>query len=112
VEHETRKSHYQPERLDAVKAALEEAGFYGMTITEVQGRGEQKGISLQYRGGTIEVDLIPKIEMEVVVPADKVDLAIEAIKKGAYTGKIGDGRIFIIPIEASLKIRTGEIIRE
>ncbi len=106
------KAIIKPERLDAVKAALEEAGFYGMTITEVQGRGEQKGISLQYRGGTIEVDLIPKIEMEVVVPADKVDLAIEAIKKGAYTGKIGDGRIFIIPIEASLKIRTGEIIRE
>ncbi|HOL40582.1 MAG TPA: P-II family nitrogen regulator [Methanospirillum sp.] len=106
------KAIIKPERLDAVKAALEEAGFFGMTITEVQGRGEQKGISLQYRGGTIEVDLIPKIEMEVLVPADKVNEVIEAVKKGAYTGKIGDGRIFIIPVEESIKIRTGEVIRD
>ena len=106
------KAIIKPERLDAVKASLEEAGFFGMTITEVQGRGEQKGISLQYRGGTIEVDLIPKIEMEIVTSSDKVPLAIEAIKKGAHTGKIGDGRIFIIPIEESIKIRTGEAIRD
>jgi nitrogen regulatory protein P-II 1 len=106
------KAIIKPERLDAVKTALEEAGFFGMTITEVQGRGEQKGISLQYRGGTIEVDLIPKIEMEILVPADKVNEVIEAVKKGAYTGKIGDGRIFIIPVEESIKIRTGEVIRD
>ena len=106
------KAIIKPERLDAVKSALEEAGFYGMTISEVQGRGEQKGISLQYRGGTIEVDLIPKIEIEVVIPAVQVDQVIEAIKKGAHTGKIGDGRIFIIPIEESIKIRTGEVNKE
>lgn len=106
------KAIIKPERLDAVKAALEEAGFFGMTITEVQGRGEQKGISLQYRGGTIEVDLIPKIEMEIVTTGDKVPQVIEAVKKGAHTGKIGDGRIFIIPIEESIKIRTGEAIRD
>lgn len=106
------KAIIKPERLDAVKTALEEAGFFGMTITEVQGRGEQKGISLQYRGGTIEVDLIPKIEMEILVPAARVNEVIEAVKKGAYTGKIGDGRIFIIPVEESIKIRTGEVIRD
>ena len=106
------KSIIKPERLDAVKAALEEAGFFGMTLTEVQGRGEQKGISLQYRGGTIEVDLIPKVEVEILVSAEKVNQVIEAVKKGAYTGKIGDGRIFVIPIEESIKIRTGEVIRE
>ncbi|ABD42205.1 nitrogen regulatory protein P-II [Methanospirillum hungatei JF-1] len=106
------KAIIKPERLDAVKKALEDAGYFGMTITEVQGRGEQKGISLQYRGGTIEVDLIPKIEMEILVSADKVDHVIETIKKGAYTGKIGDGRIFVIPVDASIKIRTGEVITE
>lgn len=106
------KAIIKPERLDAVKAALEEAGFFGMTLTEVQGRGEQKGISLQYRGGTIEVDLIPKVEVEILVSAEKVNQVIEAVKKGAYTGKIGDGRIFVIPIEESIKIRTGEVIKE
>lgn len=106
------KAIIKPERLDAVKAALEEAGFFGMTLTEVQGRGEQKGISLQYRGGTIEVDLIPKVEVEILVSAEKANQVIEAVKKGAYTGKIGDGRIFVIPIEESIKIRTGEVIRE
>lgn len=106
------KAIIKPERLDAVKSSLEEAGFFGMTITEVQGRGEQKGISLQYRGGAIEVDLIPKIEMEMVVNAEKVSTVIEVIKKAAYTGKIGDGRIFVIPIEESIKIRTGEVLKE
>ena len=106
------KAIIKPERLDAVKTALEESGFFGMTITEVQGRGEQKGISLQYRGGTIEVDLIPKVEIEVVTSDEKAPVVIEAIKKGAHTGKIGDGRIFIMPIEESIKIRTGESIKE
>lgn len=106
------KAIVKPERLDTIKAALEEAGFFGMTITEVQGRGEQKGISLQYRGGTIEVDLIPKIEIELVVMDKKVNEVIEAIKKGAYTGKIGDGRIFVMPVNQSIKIRTGEVTTE
>lgn len=106
------KAIVKPERLDAVKAALEEAGFFGMTITEVQGRGEQKGISLQYRGGTIEVDLIPKVEIELVVSDKDADAVIESVKKGAYTGKIGDGRIFVMPISKSIKIRTNEVIAE
>jgi nitrogen regulatory protein P-II 1 len=106
------KAIIKPERLDAVKAALEESGFFGMTITEVQGRGEQKGISLQYRGGTIVVDLIPKVEIELVVSDKTVDAVVEAIKKGAYTGKIGDGRIFIMPVSKSIKIRTNEVIEE
>jgi len=106
------KAIIKPERLDAVKSALEEAGFFGMTITEVQGRGEQKGISLQYRGGTIVVDLIPKVKIEMVVSDKTVDNVIEAIKKGAFTGKIGDGRIFILPVTKSIKIRTNEVIEE
>ena len=106
------KAIVKPERLDAVKAALEEANFFGMTITEVQGRGEQKGISLQYRGGTIEVDLIPKVEIELVVSDKDADAVIEAVKKGAYTGKIGDGRIFVMPVTKSIKIRTNEVIGE
>jgi nitrogen regulatory protein P-II 1 len=106
------KAIIKPERLDAVKSALEEAGFFGMTITEVQGRGEQKGISLQYRGGTIEVDLIPKVEIELVVSDASGDAVIEAIKKGAHTGKIGDGRIFVMPVSESIKIRTNEVIKE
>jgi nitrogen regulatory protein P-II 1 len=105
------KSIIKPERLDAVKTSLEEAGFFGMTITEVQGRGEQKGISLQYRGGTILVDLIPKVEIEVVVCDEDADKVVEAVKKGAYTGKIGDGRIFIMPVSESIKIRTNEVTR-
>lgn len=106
------KAIIKPERLDAVKSALEESGFFGMTITEVQGRGEQKGISLQYRGGTIEVDLIPKVEIELVVSDKVADAVIEAIKKGAHTGKIGDGRIFVMPVSESIKIRTNEVITE
>jgi nitrogen regulatory protein P-II 1 len=106
------KAIIKPERLDAVKTSLEESGFFGMTITEVQGRGEQKGISLQYRGGTILVDLIPKVEIELVVSDDTSDKVIEAIKKGAYTGKIGDGRIFVMPVSESIKIRTSEVVKE
>lgn len=106
------KAIVKPERLDAVKTSLEEAGFFGMTITEVQGRGEQKGISLQYRGGTIEVDLIPKVEIELVVSDKAADSVIAAIKKGAYTGKIGDGRIFVMPVSESIKIRTNEVVTE
>lgn len=106
------KAIIKPERLDAVKTALEEAGYYGMTITEVQGRGEQKGISLQYRGGTIMVDLIPKVEIELIVSDKTVDGVIEAITKGAHTGKIGDGRIFVMPVNRSIKIRTGEVLTE
>jgi nitrogen regulatory protein P-II 1 len=79
-----------------------------MTITEVKGRGEQKGISLEYRGGLMIVDLLPKIQLEIVVRDSDVDLLISTISEAARTGKIGDGKIFVIPVEKAIRIRTGE----
>jgi nitrogen regulatory protein P-II 1 len=98
----------KPERFDFVKKALEEQGIIGMTITEVTGRGDQKGITIQYRGGSIEVDLIPKIKLEIVVKDEDAAKVIEIIKTSAKTGRIGDGRIFVIPVERSIRVRTGE----
>ncbi|HIH02465.1 MAG TPA: P-II family nitrogen regulator [Methanoregulaceae archaeon] len=98
----------RPERVDFVKKALEDRGFAGMTITEVRGRGEQKGISLQYRGKTVSVDMLPKCRVEVAVGDPQVDTAIEAICAGARTGKVGDGRIFVLPIARMVRVRTGE----
>lgn len=98
----------RPERLEHVKKALDELGLFGMTVDEVRGRGDQKGITIQYRAGTIVVDLIPKVKVEVVVKEDDVERVVQAIMVAARTGKIGDGRIFIIPVERSYKIRTGE----
>lgn len=106
------KAVIKPERLDLVKKALEDNGIYGMTIYEVQGRGEQKGINLQYRGGTITVDLIPKMVVEIVTPAKDVPKVIGVIRGAAHTGKIGDGRIFVIPVEESIRIRVGESAEE
>jgi len=91
-----------------VKNALEEKGLNGMTITEVKGRGEQKGIALEYRGGRITVDMLPKIQIEIVVREKDVDALITLITESARTGKIGDGKIFVIPVEKSIRIRTGE----
>lgn len=102
------KAIFRPERLEFVKRALEDQGFYGMTVMAVEGRGDQKGISLQYRGGAIMVDLIPKVQIEVVVKDADTDRVIAAICDGARTGKIGDGRIFVLPVERSIKVRTGE----
>jgi nitrogen regulatory protein P-II 1 len=102
------KAIIRPERLDFVKKALEEKGIYGMTVMAVEGRGDQKGISLQYRGGAITVDLISKVQVEVVVKEKDVETVIEAIKGGAKTGRIGDGRIFILPVEMTIRVRTGE----
>jgi len=102
------KAIIRPERLEFVKKALELEGIYGMTISEVMGRGDQKGISLQYRGGTMSVDLIPKIEIDIVVGDTDAALVIKKIREAAYTGKIGDGRIFLLPVERSIKVRTGE----
>jgi len=98
----------RPERLDKVKNALEEKGFVSMTVTEGTGRGEQKGIKLQYRGRYIEVDLLPKVKIELVVEDEDVDVLIETISTAARTGKFGDGRIFVIPVARSVRIRTGE----
>jgi len=102
------KAIVRPERFEFVKKALEDKGFNGMTITEVNGRGEQKGISLEYRGGLMNVDLLPKIQIELVVRDTDVDTLIDTISGSARTGKIGDGRIFVLPVERTLRIRTGE----
>ena len=98
----------RPERIDFVKKALEDQGFAGMTITEVRGRGDQKGITLQFRGKTVAVDMLPKCRVEVAVSDHQVDAAIEAICVGARTGKVGDGRIFVMPITRTVRVRTGE----
>ncbi|HII77162.1 MAG TPA: P-II family nitrogen regulator [Methanolinea sp.] len=102
------KAIIRPERLEFVKKALEEKGTYGMTVQEVSGRGDQKGIRLQYRGGTMVVDLIPKVQVEVVVKDADADDVIRTIADAARTGKIGDGRIFVIPVERSIRVRTGD----
>jgi nitrogen regulatory protein P-II 1 len=98
----------RPERTDFVKKALEDRGFAGMTITEVRGRGDQKGITLQFRGKTMSVDMLPKCRVEVAVSDPRVDAAIDAICIGARTGKVGDGRIFVTPITRTVRVRTGE----
>jgi len=102
------KTIIKPERFEFVKKALEEKGFKGMTITDVKGRGEQKGITLEYRGGLMTVDLLPKIQLEIVVRDNEVDTLITTLMESARTGKIGDGKIFILPVEKSIRIRTGE----
>src|SRR5208337_3330044 len=103
------KAIVKPERFEFVKKALEDKGFNGMTITEVKGRGEQKGITLEYRGGLMTVDLLPKTLIEIVVRDAEVDSVVATISESARTGKIGDGKIFVLPVEKSIRIRTGEI---
>ena len=98
----------KPFKLDEVREALSEVGITGLTVTEVKGFGRQKGHTELYRGAEYVVDFLPKIKIEVVVAGDVVDQAVEAIIKSARTGKIGDGKIFVMPIEQVLRIRTGE----
>lgn len=98
----------RPHLLEAVKNALQEAGIIGMTISEVKGYGRQKGHTETYRGSEYNVDFLPKVKVEVVVPGDLVDNAIEAVMSAAKTGKFGDGKIFLIPVEEVIRIRTGE----
>jgi nitrogen regulatory protein P-II 2 len=98
----------KPFKLDEVREALMDAGLTGMTVTEVKGYGRQKGHTEIYRGAEYAVNFLPKIKIEVVVPSDQVDKAIDAIAKAAQTGQIGDGKIFIMPVEHTLRIRTGE----
>lgn len=102
------KAIIKPERFEFIKKALEEKGFISMTITEVRGRGEQKGISLEYRGGLMTVDILPKILIEIVIKEKDVDSVVAIITESARTGKIGDGKIFVIPVEKAIRIRTGE----
>jgi nitrogen regulatory protein P-II 1 len=98
----------KPYKLDDVKDALNEIGIKGMTISEVKGYGRQKGHKEIYRGAEYVVDFVPKIKVEVVVPSDMLEQAIEAIRRAANTGKIGDGKIFVSPVDMALRIRTGE----
>lgn len=98
----------KPFKLDDVKDALTEIGIKGMTISEVKGYGRQKGHTEIYRGAEYVVDFIPKVNIEIVVTADMVDQVVETIRAAANTGKIGDGKIFVIPIERIVRVRTGE----
>ena len=103
------KAIVRPNRVDAVKEALEKIGVSGLTVTEVRGHGKQKGHTAIYRGREYNVTLLPKMEIETVVPDDAADEAIKAIAEAARTGEIGDGRIFVLPVVGSYKIRTGEM---
>ena len=98
----------KPFKLDEVREGLSEVGITGLTVTEVKGFGRQKGHTELYRGAEYVVDFLPKIKVEVVLADDIVDQAVEAIVKAAHTGKIGDGKIFITPVEQVIRIRTGE----
>lgn len=98
----------KPFKLDDVREALSEIGIQGVTVTEVKGFGRQKGHTELYRGAEYVVDFLPKVKIEVAVDAGMVDQVIEAISKTANTGKIGDGKIFVAPLEQVIRIRTGE----
>lgn len=98
----------KPFKLDEVREALNDLGISGMTVTEVKGFGRQKGHTELYRGAEYVVDFLPKVKLELVLSDDRVDTAIEAIVKAAHTGKIGDGKIFVSPVEHVVRIRTGE----
>lgn len=98
----------KPFKLDDVREALADAGVHGLTVTEVKGFGRQKGHTELYRGAEYVVDFLPKLKIETVVADDLLEPAIEAIRKAAYTGKIGDGKIFVFDVEQVIRIRTGE----
>lgn len=99
----------RPEKLNDVKQALDDLGFHGMNFIQVTGRGAQRGIVHQGRGGeTVTIDMLPKVKIEVVVPDLAVERVIEAIVREARTGNIGDGKIFVIPVEEAIRVRTGE----
>jgi len=98
----------KPFKLDDVKEALNEIGVQGMTISEVKGYGRQKGHKEIYRGAEYVVDFIPKIKLEIVVPSQMADQVVETMQKAANTGKLGDGKIFVSPIEEAIRVRTGE----
>lgn len=98
----------QPSKLDSVKEALREVGVDGMTVTEVRGHGRQKGHTEVYRGAEYTVDLLPKIKLEMVLPDNRADAAVQVILKAAKTGKIGDGKIFLSKIDSAIRIRNEE----
>ena len=102
------KSIVRPDKVDDVKDALSKLNLSGMTVTEVRGHGKQKGHTAVYRGKEYNVSLLPKMQVEVVVADSVADEAIRAIVEAARTGEIGDGRVFVLPVEQSFRIRTGE----
>ncbi len=102
------KSIIRPNKVDEVREALEKLSISGLTVTDVRGHGRQKGHTAVYRGKEYSVTLLPKVEIEVVVQDDMVDDAIKAITAAARTGEIGDGRVFVLPVEHGYNIRTGE----
>jgi len=98
----------KPFTLDDVKAALEQAGVHGLTLSEVQGYGRQKGHTEVYRGAEYQVDFVPKTRIEVLVEDDSVDKVVDAIVGAARTGKIGDGKVWVTPVETVIRVRTGD----
>ena len=102
------KSIVRPNKVDDVRDALEKLSIPGMTVTEVRGHGRQKGHTAIYRGKEYNVSLLPKVEIEVVVTEAQVEEVVQAITRAARTGEIGDGRIFVVPVERAYNIRTGE----
>ncbi len=102
----------KPFKLDDVKEALNGIGIKGMTISEVKGYGRQKGHTEIYRGAEYVVDFLPKIKLEIIIDSDQVDQVIETVVSAARTGKIGDGKIFVLPVEKIVRVRTGETDHE
>ncbi|MBT8471619.1 MAG: P-II family nitrogen regulator [Marinicaulis sp.] len=102
----------KPFKLDDVKEALHDIGLQGMTVTDVRGFGRQKGHTELYRGAEYVVDFLPKVKIEMIIDDDIVERAVEAISKAAHSGRIGDGKIFIMPIDDAVRIRTGESGRD
>jgi nitrogen regulatory protein P-II 1 len=99
----------RPEKLEHVKSALEDRGILGMTLTQVSGRGRQKGIALQWRAGEYRVEFLPKIKLEIVCSDDESKTAVDIICKSARTGKVGDGMIFVLPVDSAVRVRTADI---
>ena len=104
------KAIVRPNKVDEVREALEKLGISGMTVTEVRGHGKQKGHTAIYRGKEYNVSLLPKMEIELVIPDEGADEAVKAIIQAARTGEIGDGRVFVLPVGQSYRIRTGETV--
>ena len=102
----------KPHRLEHVREALTNLGIEGMTVSEVKGHGRQKGHTEIYRGAEYVVNFLPKVKIEIAVPEEMVDQAMETIREAAQTGQIGDGKIFVLPIERVMRIRTGETDRD
>jgi nitrogen regulatory protein P-II 1 len=98
----------RPSKVDEVKRALENIGKNSLTLTDVKGRGQQKGLKRQWRGAEYVLDLLPKVKIEVVVPDDDVDAVVNAICEAARTGQVGDGKIFVVPVSRTIRVRTGE----